>query len=308
MSVGKNGRTLVVMPTLNERLLFEGVMQGIAALDIDKDSLHVLLVDDDSQDQTWRNYGTHWAAEDARFYLMRRTGRFKGQGSALKDAIGWAVDHENQYEYLAVIAGNQTDDPAFLPAMIGKLEAGADVVVAQRSEQPGGEAGLGRRLEPDEVEGGHRHRPRRRSGGTGHVAPGEDEHRRAGQAPTLGQQSGLQDGRQRVVGHGHAVVGPHRLGGHVLGQLVVVQDAAGGEQLVVAGARRVHHQHEQDAQHQADQGVKLELLARAKRAGLRLDTVDVPLIPRGPQCEFRGGTTGFVGAKLLWIKRTLGLL
>ena len=242
MSVGKNGRTLVVMPTLNERLLFEGVMQGIAALDIDKDSLHVLLVDDDSQDQTWRNYGTHWAAEDARFYLMRRTGRFKGQGSALKDAIGWAVDHENQYEYLAVIAGNQTDDPAFLPAMIGKLEAGADVVVAQRSEQPGGEAGSPRRIAPVMS-------------------------RLAAGVPFTDVESGYRAFRIEAL-----------------------------QKLPYTKLKRV------------DQGVKLELLARAKRAGLRLDTVDVPLIPRGPQCEFRGGTTGFVGAKLLWIKRTLGLL
>jgi dolichol-phosphate mannosyltransferase len=128
--------TLVIMMTLNERLHFDGVMEGIHALG-DSD-LHVLCVDDDSLDGTWRNYGTNWAAENAQYHLLRRTGRFKGQGSAMRDGIQWAVDNEKDFTNIVVIAGNQTDDPAHIPAMLGALRAGADVVVAQRSGKSAG--------------------------------------------------------------------------------------------------------------------------------------------------------------------------
>jgi len=134
---------LVTIPTLNERDNLAWFMSRI--VDLKDDDLHVLLADDDSLDGTWRTYGTQYAADSKRFHLMRRPGRDKGRGFALREAWQWALDHTPRYEYVIEMAGNRTDDPAFLPQILAKLEAGADVVVCERSAQPGGDAAAPRK-------------------------------------------------------------------------------------------------------------------------------------------------------------------
>ena len=155
---------LVTIPTLNERANLDGLMAGILALK-DED-LHVLLADDDSLDGTWRTYGTQYAADSLRFHLMRRPGRDKGRGFALREAWIWALEKTPPYAYVIEMAGNRTDDPRFLPEILARLEAGADVVVCERSAAPGGDAhsprqswGLGRKLigaPVDDYESGYR--------------------------------------------------------------------------------------------------------------------------------------------------------
>ena len=142
---------LVTIPTLNERENLHWFMQGI--VDLADDNLHVLLADDDSLDGTWRTYGTQYAADSVRFHLMRRPGRDKGRGFALREAWAWALEKDPPYAYVIEMAGNRTDDPKYLPEMLARLEAGADVVVSERSAAPGGDAsqprkawGLGRTL------------------------------------------------------------------------------------------------------------------------------------------------------------------
>ncbi|HEX5009153.1 MAG TPA: glycosyltransferase [Planctomycetota bacterium] len=134
---------LVTIPTLNERENLHGFMKGI--VDLQDENLHVLLADDDSLDGTWRTYGTQYAADSKRFHLMRRPGRDKGRGFALREAWKWALEHQPPYAYIIEMAGNRTDDPAHLPALLAKLEAGADVVVCERSAQPGGDASAPRK-------------------------------------------------------------------------------------------------------------------------------------------------------------------
>jgi len=128
--------TLVTIPTLNERSNLDWFMERIVALKDER--LHVLVADDDSLDGTWRTYGTKYAADTDKVHLMRRPGHDKGQGFALREAWAWALEHTPRYEQVIAMAGNRTDDPAFLPAIIAKLEAGADVVVCERSAAPGG--------------------------------------------------------------------------------------------------------------------------------------------------------------------------
>src|SRR5262249_53873418 len=118
---------LVTIPTLNERDNLDWFMEGILALRDDK--LHVLVADDDSLDGTWRTYGTRYAADTDKNHLLRRPGHDKGQGFALRDAWKWALEHQPPYAFILTMAGNRTDDPQFLPQMIAKLQAGADVVV-----------------------------------------------------------------------------------------------------------------------------------------------------------------------------------
>jgi len=135
--------TLVTIPTLNERSNLDWFMQGLQALG-DGD-LHVLVADDDSLDGTWRTYGTKYAADSTRCHLMRRPGHDKGRGYALRDAWVWALEHQPRYDYVIEMAGNRTDDPAFIPQIVQRLAAGADVVVCERSAAPGGAAGTPRK-------------------------------------------------------------------------------------------------------------------------------------------------------------------
>ncbi|MGQ0553060.1 MAG: glycosyltransferase [Planctomycetota bacterium] len=146
-----HGLALVTVPTLNELKNLHVFMQGI--LDLHDENLHVLVADDDSLDGTWRTYGTKYAADSKRCHLLRRPGHDKGRGFALRDAWKWALEHQPRYDYVIEMAGNRTDDPAFLPQILARLAAGADVVVCERSAAPGGAAstprkswGLGRTL------------------------------------------------------------------------------------------------------------------------------------------------------------------
>lgn len=138
-----HGLALVTIPTLNERENLDWFMQGVLALQ--DDSLHVLVADDDSLDGTWRTYGTKYAADSERNHLMRRPGANKGRGFALREAWSWALAHEPRYAHVIEMAGNRTDDPAFIPEMIARLEGGADVVVCERSVTEGGDANSPRR-------------------------------------------------------------------------------------------------------------------------------------------------------------------
>jgi len=239
-SKGQEGAALVLLLTHNERLRFDGVMEGIDALG--EEGISVLCVDEDSLDGTWRNYGTNWAADNARYHLLRRTGRYKGQGSALRDGIRWAFDNENPFWSVVIIAGNQTDDPAHIPAMLEKLRSGKDVVVAQRSVAPGGDAST----------------PRRAAGALTRLATG---------APFGDVESGFR---------------------------AFTMDA-----LETLGWSKLKS---------ADHGIKTEMLARARKAGLSFDTVDVPFRERPEGAEMRGGTRGALGALGLLLKRLTGLL
>jgi dolichol-phosphate mannosyltransferase len=138
-----HGLTLVTIPTLNERSNLDWFMEGIQALG--DENLHVLVADDDSLDGTWRTYGTKYAADSKRCHLMRRPGHDKGRGYALREAWAWALEHEPRYESVIEMAGNRTDDPAFIPQIVARLAAGADVVVCERSAAPGGGSGTPRK-------------------------------------------------------------------------------------------------------------------------------------------------------------------
>ncbi|RKY20018.1 MAG: hypothetical protein DRQ55_09020 [Planctomycetota bacterium] len=128
---GQHPLTLLVVPTKEERGNLDWVMERFQ--DLDDADLHILIVDDDSIDKTWSRAGD-WAADDERMHLMRRPGRFKGSGFALREAYAWAAKHEFGYQYLIQAAANGGDDIGQLPKFIAALEAGADVVIGERSE------------------------------------------------------------------------------------------------------------------------------------------------------------------------------
>jgi len=125
-------KTLIIALSLNERDNIDWLIERWQAMAAGRDDLNLLLADDDSLDGTWRRYGTA-AGSDARMHLLRRTGRFKGRGSATLESFRWALDSEHGYDRVVEMAANRSDDPAHVPALLARLDAGADVVVACRT-------------------------------------------------------------------------------------------------------------------------------------------------------------------------------
>ena len=139
---GQHPTTLLVVPTKEERHNIDWVMERFQ--DLDDADLHVLVADDDSLDKTWSRAGT-WAADDERIHLLRRPGRYKGRGFALRESYKWAAESENQYAYVLECSANRTDDILQVPKLIAALDAGADVVVGSRSVDVGGDDSSPRR-------------------------------------------------------------------------------------------------------------------------------------------------------------------
>jgi len=141
---GQHPLTLLVVPTKEERHNIDWVMARFQ--DLNDADLHVLVSDDDSLDKTWSRAGT-WAADDERIHLLRRPGRFKGRGFALRESYKWAAESENGYAFVLECAANRTDDILQIPKLIAALQAGADVVVGARSLSHGGDDDSPRRTQ-----------------------------------------------------------------------------------------------------------------------------------------------------------------
>ena len=56
----------------------------------------------------------------------------KGLGTGLRNLVDYAVEHGKPDDVLVIMDCDDTHDPAQIPAMLDKLDAGADVVIASR--------------------------------------------------------------------------------------------------------------------------------------------------------------------------------
>ena len=127
----------VISPTLNEA---ENVPHLVAQLerslgDIDYE---ILIVDDDSADQTW-SIAQNISATNPRVRVLRRM-QNRGLGMAVIDGFSSASG-----DALACIDADLQHDPSILPRMLEELLSGTDVVVGSRYVE-GGSAGKWDRL------------------------------------------------------------------------------------------------------------------------------------------------------------------
>lgn len=123
-------RTLVVMPTYQEASNIREVLERIraAAPDID-----VLVVDDSSPDGT-ADLARGVAAERGQIDVVVRPKK-DGLGNAYRH--GFAIGIERGYERLVQIDADLSHDPAVLPDLLGRLDAGMEMAVGSRYV-PGG--------------------------------------------------------------------------------------------------------------------------------------------------------------------------
>jgi dolichol-phosphate mannosyltransferase len=124
-----SGRTLVVIPTYNERgVITELLNRLFAAVDSDVD---VMVVDDASPDRTTDAVKHHPGA--SRISLIERPAKL-GLAGAYLDAFARAL--AGGYDFIVQMDADLSHDPADIPRLVGAL-SGADLVIGSRYV-PGG--------------------------------------------------------------------------------------------------------------------------------------------------------------------------
>ncbi|MEP6652403.1 MAG: polyprenol monophosphomannose synthase [Myxococcales bacterium] len=134
-------RTLIVIPTYNEREGLEAIVKAVRSA---VPAATILVVDDASPDGTGALADT-LAAGDPRVRVKHRASK-EGLGPAYLDAFSQAL--EEGWEYVVQMDADFSHDPGDVPRLLAQLDQGADVAVGSRYVAGGGTVnwGLGRRL------------------------------------------------------------------------------------------------------------------------------------------------------------------
>jgi dolichol-phosphate mannosyltransferase len=129
-------RTLVIIPTYNERENVGSIVGRVRASTPDVD---VLIVDDGSPDGTGE-LADALAATDASVHVLHRPGK-DGLGAAYRDGMRWALD--GGYAAIVEMDADGSHQPEQLPRLLDALRhdddaPGADLVLGSRWVDGGG--------------------------------------------------------------------------------------------------------------------------------------------------------------------------
>lgn len=130
-------RVLVIVPTYEERANLAEICDGVLAV---APAANILVVDDASPDGTGA-LADELSRRDPRVHVLHRPAKL-GLGSAYKDGFRWALA-QPQFSVIFEMDADGSHDPRHLPAFLGALERGADVVVGSRNVACGGVLGWG---------------------------------------------------------------------------------------------------------------------------------------------------------------------
>jgi dolichol-phosphate mannosyltransferase len=123
-------RTIIVIPTYNERENLPGLLQRLEALGL---GVHALVVDDNSPDGTGQ-VAEELATKRPWLQVLHRPGK-AGLGTAY--VAGFKLALKQGYEAIGEMDADLSHDPAYLPAMLRALES-ADLVLGSRYVPGGG--------------------------------------------------------------------------------------------------------------------------------------------------------------------------
>lgn len=128
-------KPVIMLPTYNEA---ENIRRLIEAIHRAQPDAHVVVVDDNSPDGTWRIVAD-MAEEDDRIHLIHRTEK-RGRGYA--GAAGFCYCLEKEFDPIIEMDADFSHDPFYIPQMIIESEA-SDVILGSRRVQGGREEGRG---------------------------------------------------------------------------------------------------------------------------------------------------------------------
>ena len=130
----------ILLPAYNEAPGLPTLIDRIhKAMKSRKWKFHILLCDDGSRD------GTGAAAKKAGrgFPLEVLTHKInRGLGESSRDLFERAAELAKPDDVIVRMDADDTQDPAFIPALVAKLDEGFDVVIASRFQKGGGQSGV----------------------------------------------------------------------------------------------------------------------------------------------------------------------
>lgn len=118
-------RVLVVLPTYDEA---ENVVEVVRRVRRVLPSAEVLVADDHSPDGT-ADLAEQTGREVGGVHVLRRPAK-EGLGPAYKAGFAWAIDHG--YDVVVQMDADLSHDPARVPELVARVEAGADYAIGAR--------------------------------------------------------------------------------------------------------------------------------------------------------------------------------
>lgn len=115
---------LVILPTYNEAENIKKVLDSL----MNYENIHVLVVDDNSQDGTSEIVKTY-PEFDNKVFLIQRPYKM-GLGTAYVTGFKWGI--EKNYDIFFEMDADLSHDPKDIPRFIEKLKEGYDVVIGSR--------------------------------------------------------------------------------------------------------------------------------------------------------------------------------
>lgn len=125
-------KTLVVIPTYNERENIKPLIERILALNIE--GLDVLVVDDNSPDKT----GDIVEELSKNLQNVKIIHRYSERGRGLAGICGFEYGIKNGYDYIMEMDGDFSHNPAYIPAFLNAI-VDCDLVIGSRYIKGGGE-------------------------------------------------------------------------------------------------------------------------------------------------------------------------
>jgi dolichol-phosphate mannosyltransferase len=136
-----SSRTLIVIPTYNEREILGSIVQSVRAA---VPAATIQIVDDNSPDGTGQ-LADQLAAEDKQVRVLHRAGK-EGLGAAYKHAFALALDEG--WDRIVQMDADFSHDPRDVPRLLAALDQGADLAIGSRYVPGGGTQnwGIGRKI------------------------------------------------------------------------------------------------------------------------------------------------------------------
>jgi len=133
----------VLLPAYNEEDSIPALMPRVADLVGRVDaSVRIVLVDDGSRDKTVARTRAFAAAHpELRVDIVPHVIN-RGLGETMRDGIEYCVAHGAPGDVIVRMDCDDSQDPSYIPALIGKLGEGHDVVLTSRYQPGGGDTGL----------------------------------------------------------------------------------------------------------------------------------------------------------------------
>ncbi|RJO60646.1 polyprenol monophosphomannose synthase [candidate division WS5 bacterium] len=129
-------KTIVFIPTYNERENIEKLIDEILNLNID--NLEVLIVDDNSPDGTWKIVEDIERKKKSVHLLLRK--EEKGRGNAGKSGFKFAVEHKA--DYIIEMDADFSHHPREIPKLLNEIRD-ADLILGSRLILGGKDVGRG---------------------------------------------------------------------------------------------------------------------------------------------------------------------